>query len=803
MPDSRINAGQLSVQADVMQYFMQSASIPLIAFDREGVLAYFNTHVAEVLQVNPHILESCNVMALLNTRDKSIFRTHIDRVINDKQSSRCEIEIIFPEANRQTIRLISHPGVQDQDRILCWSSLESLTQIRRLEKTEALYQRAAEIIGKADSLKDFSHQLFELLRILFGIENGYVAIRDSQTGMIHFPYFVDKKDPSPEARKPANGMTDYVITMGRLAWLHDARSESSVTTEGFQFLGTTPTDWIGVPLAGKDRIVGMVAILTHEKGQIFSTKDIGLMLGVGRLLEVFMNRIELEESQHLLSAAIEQAAESVMITDVRGHILYVNPAFENLTGYSRNQVVGKTPAVIQSGKHDPEFYREMWKVLSAGETWRGRFINRRKDGELYEEDAVISPVRNKNGQVVNYVAVKRDITHETRLERQFLHAQKMEAAGKLVESIHHDFSNLLMVVRTNADYLLNQADNVKLDRNELDQIIHATDRGDELIRQLSGFSSGETDEPELENVNALLQEFVSTAKNLAGQEYEIRLDLAPRMDTIRANRGHVEQLLANLVINAADAMPDGGVIVLRSLMSAIRKEDKTNFADKPPADQHTYAVIEVEDQGPGIPPELIPEIFKSEYSTKNKDKGAGLGLPTSLEIMREHKGYIGVRNNLPVGSVFRLFFPATSAAAHEPVLLTQPIPEVPRGSETIILAEDDEGARRVISRMLQDQGYTILEAENGAMAIRYMLSHPQKIHLLLSDMMMPDFDGWALSEQVLGLQPGIKVIFVSGYNQAEIEEKGVNLSGRPIPLLSKPFRREELLNLVRRVLDTD
>jgi CheY-like chemotaxis protein len=172
-----------------------------------------------------------------------------------------------------------------------------------------------------------------------------------------------------------------------------------------------------------------------------------------------------------------------------------------------------------------------------------------------------------------------------------------------------------------------------------------------------------------------------------------------------------------------------------------------------------------------------------------------------LEIMREHRGFIGVKAGLPQGTTVRLLFPLADPPPPEPVLLVQPAAELPRGSETILLAEDDDGARRVVARMLQDQGYAVLEAENGAMAIRHMLGHGQKIHLLISDMMMPDFDGWALSEQVLGLQPGIRVIFISGYNAAEIEQKGVQLSGMTIPLLNKPFRREELLSLVRQVLD--
>jgi len=794
---------QLPVQEEVLRYFIQSASIPLLALDQSGDVKYFNKHLAEILDVKPALLEKFNLVEAMSARDRSVLSAHIRQVIDEKRPSRCEVELMIPDSVRQWIRLISHPGITGTGKPLCWSSVENITQVRRLEKTEALYQRSAEIIVQAETIKDFSKKIFDLLRILFGIENGYIATVDPRNGNIQFPYFIDQHDPCPEPRKPSNGLTDYVITVGRMVWLADSRSESSMASSGFQIHGTTPVDYIGVPLASKGKVVGMIAVQTYDPGHAFTPKDISLMLGVAHLFEVFLNRMELEESRHTLSSAIEQAAETVMITDVHGIIIYVNPAFEKSTGFSPQQAIGNSPHIIRSGKHDKSYYREMWDTLNAGKTWRGQFTNRKKDGTQFEEEAVISPVRNKNGEVVNFVAVKRDLTRETSLERQYIHVQRTEVVGRLVESIRHDFSNLLMSIRGQAEDLKKEFADTMPGRMELDRIIAAAGLGEELIRDLSSFTSESPDEPEVINANVLVQNFEPMARKLVGESFEIQLQLDPRMEEVRVNRVLAEQVLSNLIMNAADAMPQGGVIELRTMLSPVRKQDVTYLTDEAPEELHPYAVIDVVDSGSGIPEGKQSEIFQPDYSTKSDVEGRGHGLTAALEIMRKHRGFIGIKENLPTGSIFRLYFPAVLKGAPDPVVLTPPLPDLPRGGETILLAEDDEGARRVIARMLQDQGYNVLEAENGAMAIRFLLSHPGKVDLLLSDMMMPDFDGRALSEQISGLQPGIKVVFVSGYSRSDLDAEGVKPIDQSIPMLKKPFRREELVNLIRQVLDAN
>ncbi|HMP89506.1 MAG TPA: PAS domain S-box protein [Kiritimatiellia bacterium] len=783
---------------------LKSASMPVLALNGEGEVEWFSPHAADILRVTKHDeLKHFNFFKTMRHRDRSVLATHLDQVIREHRPARCELEVVLPDAGRQWVRLISHPGRGSGDAMLCWAVIENLTQIRRMEKNEAFYQRAAEIAGKAESLRDFSSRIFDLLRILFGIENGCVAIKNHHTGMIDFPFSVDVKNPLPVSRPQENGIADYVMTMGRMVWLNDARSGDKIDRLDFDITGAMPSDWIGVPLMYKQQVLGMVAIFTYEDGVIFNTKDIGLMLGIGNLFEVYLERMELQEAHARLSAAIEQADETILITDAHGIILYANPALEKITGYKISEVLGKTPAIFQSGKHSAEFYQEIWTVLGTGHTWRGTFINRRKDGTLYEEQASISPVRNHEGKAVNYVAVKRDISRERTLERQYLQVQKMEAINQLMSGISRDFRNLFMVVRQNAEYLsknVNHSDK----KTEVEEILHASSSGELLLRQLDYIAGDKDEQPVQIDINGFIQEFEPMANRLTGATVRLELNLHPRPVMTSARSGRLAHMLSNLLMQSIKRSPSGGLITIKTHPGSIYSGQHISFIDQPPDADTSFAKIEISDEGAHHDLARLADIFTFGVNLDAEIPGENVGLATSFEIIRQHRGYLAVENHASGGAAYVVYLPLSngSETTKRPPLqvATTEQQEFKPGNETILLAEDEEGARRVISRMLQDQGYTVIEAENGAMAIKSMLFYQGEINLLLTDLIMPDFDGRTLADQIRGLKPEIKVLFTSGYQQDELEESGISLP--PGSLLKKPFRREELIALVQKALGT-
>lgn len=779
---------------EVMQHLLQSASLPLVAINLQGRLEYHAVHVPEVLGAKSQDLNSLNVLKVLSERDQSILKAHLDRVIIDKQPARCEVEIKVLDGQKQWIRFVSHHGVDENGAVLCWSTLENLTQLRRLEKIEALYQRSSEIVRKSETLKEFSEKIFDLLKILFGIENGYVALHDARHDVLSFPYFTDRRDPPPASRGMAEGLTDYVITTARFFWLKDEQSISPFSDGSVHVMGSLPTDWIGVPLTYNGKVVGMTAIQMYEENASFTSKDVGLMLGVANLFELYIGRIEMEQSRNLLTQAVEHADESIVITDLRGIIEYVNTAFEKKTGFTRAQAIGQSLALINSGTHDESFFKEMWNDISNGKTWRGRFTNRKKDGTLYEEDVVITPIMNKEGQIVNYVGLKRDLTRETEAEHGSMSAHRIEIIERLVEGINHDFSNTLMTVRASAEDIKKEGASA-VSGSEADQIIEAVSRAEELVDTLSQLFSHEHERSGLVRLNELLLQFEPTAKRLVGERIKLRFELAPRMEPVRISWREVEQVLFSLLSRAVESMPQDEEIELRTLVAPARQDDAFHFIGDAPSGKRKCVVIEVTDRGASVAREDWKSLF-----TADKEK-ASIGMETVRQLIKKQHGCIGIKENVPSGMIFRLYFPVVSSDGHAPVALGKQQPVLPQGSETILLAEDDDGARRVIARMLQDQGYAVIEAENGAMAIRALLEQKDHIDLLITDMMMPDFDGGALSEQTHALKPDLKVIFVSGYSRSDLEAEGVLEKGSDASLLKKPFKREELLQLVRQTLD--
>jgi PAS domain S-box-containing protein len=780
-------------------------ALPLAALTHEGVALQVSPALTSLFNSKPGTLDGVNLLDPLRHRDHSTLRAHLDRVIENREVSRCEVELILPDRTRPTVRMISRPATDGRGRTLCWTVFENLTQVKRMEKTEALYQRAVEIHGESKSLTEFAASVFDLLRRLFGVENFYCAITDPLTGQVTFPFFKDQKDPPPVPRDPGDGMTDYVITMGRLVWLHDARSGSSASALGFRILGTPPADWIGVPLVHRQKVAGMIAIQSYEPTFIFNAKDIGLMLGVGHLFEVFLDRMALQENQIRLSQAIEQAAETVVITDLHGVIQYVNPAFESITGYTAAEVIGQNPKVLNSGRHDAAFYRQMWETLSAGKTWHGRFVNRRKDGSLYEEEAVISPVRNDQGVTVNYVAVKRDVTREARLERQYLRAQRAKSISPLSANVAHELRDRLLVIQQGARQLVDGT--LSDPAREGRMVLEAAEACEELLRHLTLFADDEPVVFDPTDLNSLVLGFETMARRLVAPACTLELDLSPRPARITASRVLVEQLLANLLLNAAEAMPDGGVISLRTGTETIDPHEGGGWVEPAPPSLSTAAVLEVVDQGPGIPRDIVPALFGLENNPDTPP--AGQGLPACLDLMRRHEGTIQIRPASPNGARLRCLFPVTGPAAGVPpppspsaAIADPPSAPATTGDETVLIAEDEEGARRVMVRMLQDAGYTVLEAENGATAVRQILFHEGPVHLLLTDLMMPDFDGRALAEQIRGMRPDIKVLYISGYSESQLEDVGIKPGLPGVKLMRKPFRRDELLTAVRTALGT-
>ncbi|TAN36765.1 MAG: PAS domain S-box protein [Verrucomicrobia bacterium] len=502
------------------------------------------------------------------------------------------------------------------------------------------------------------------------------------------------------------------------------------------------------------------------------------------------------ESQARLVTAVEQSPETIMITAPSGKIVYVNPAFEKITGYTRAEAYGQNPRILKSGKHEAAFYRQMWTTLTAGKVWSGHLINKRKDHTLYEEEATISPVFEAAGKIVNYVAVKRDVTHEVALEEQNRQAAKMEAVGQLAGGVAHDFNNMLQIIMGHVEMLLQVLPPEHPLRPDLLEIQNAARRSADLTRQLLAFSRKQAITPIMLDINTAISGSLKMLKRLIGENILLRFTPQPQSGRVFMDPGQVNQILVNLVVNARDAISGTGTISIaaapRTLLAADCR-DKPDFV--PPGD---YVLLTFHDDGAGMTPEIQAHLFEPFFTTKGIGKGTGLGLATVYGIVKQNHGAITVQSAPQQGTTFTIYLPlanTTDVAKEE-----QAAERVPTGTETVLVVEDEAPVLNLVQWSLAQLGYTVLTASTAADALHFVEQYTGPIHLLLTDVIMPEQSGKDAAECIQKLRPGIRILYMSGY-PADILEQYGHLPA-DLHVLQKPFSAAALAQQVRATLDT-
>jgi len=510
---------------------------------------------------------------------------------------------------------------------------------------------------------------------------------------------------------------------------------------------------------------------------------------------------DVTESRHnesvraLLSAAIEQAAEMIVITDSDGVIQYVNPAFEQVTGYAGGEAVGRTPNILKSGRHDAAFYEDLWNTIRAGRTWNGRLTNNRKNGTSYVEEAVISPVLDRSGRIVNFVAVKRDITEQVQLEERLRQAQKMEAIGQLAGGVAHDFNNLLTPIIGYAELLQMRLAPEDPTHSALSEIRRAGEGARRLTAQLLAFSRKQVIEMRVFDLSTQIGRMRRMLRRTIREDIEIAFHRADTPTPVRGDASQVEQVVMNLVVNAQDAMPRGGAMTVEVANVVL---DEVGLRAGPSLLPGPYVLLSVMDTGLGMDAETLAHIFEPFFTTKERGKGTGLGLATVYGIIRQHGGDVTVESEPDRGSTFRVYLPRASEGASTDERTGQSA-ETPGGKETILVVEDDESVRRLTCSVLRAHGYTVLAADGGQSALALMGVEQAPVHLLLTDVVMPGINARETYRRLVALRPGLKVLYMSGYTEDVLGPQGVLEEG--VHLIGKPFTVEALTRKVREVLD--
>lgn len=506
-----------------------------------------------------------------------------------------------------------------------------------------------------------------------------------------------------------------------------------------------------------------------------------------------------ENELRKLSRAMEQSPVSIVITSTKGEIEYVNPKFLQVTGYAMEEVLGVNPRILKSGETSSDEYRTLWQTIIAGGEWHGEFHNRKKDGSLFWERAAISPIFDAAGQISNFLAIKEDITDQKVLEEELAQSQRLETVGQLAGGVAHDFNNMLGVILGSVDLAL---DRVKADDplgHDLLEIRKAAEHSADLTRQLLGFARKQIIRPRTLDLNVTIDKTLSMLGRLLGEDITLHWRPAPELWSVTIDPSQIEQILVNIAVNARDAMSGGGELIIETTNAVL---DESYCVDKPECHPGNYVMIRISDNGEGMTPAILARIFEPFFTTKSLGQATGMGLATIYGIVKQNKGCIIVSSTLGAGTTFRIYLPRTEAivAAKKDVTPGDQSRIDGHGSETILLVEDEPAILELAKRILVRSGYRVLPALNPSQALELAASHAGPLHLLISDVVMPEMSGKELAEQLSGVRPETKILFMSGYTAEVIARHGVQ--DNAIDLIRKPFAKKDLLSKIRQILDS-
>ncbi|HOW55012.1 MAG TPA: PAS domain S-box protein [Syntrophorhabdaceae bacterium] len=498
-----------------------------------------------------------------------------------------------------------------------------------------------------------------------------------------------------------------------------------------------------------------------------------------------------EEIRRLVTA-LEQAAEDVVITDVNGVIEYVNPAFESVTGYSRQEAIGNTPRILKSGIHDDKFYKDLWETITGGNVWSGIIINRRKDGALIHEEATISPLVDSAGRINGYVALKRDVTRQMQLESQLHQSQKMEVVGQLAGGIAHDFNNILSAIMGYSNLIQLKIPLNDPVRHYVDQIVVSSGKAAALTQSLLAFSRKQIIDPKPIEVNTSIAGTKKILSRLITEDITLRTEFGEGELVIMADLVQLDQVLMNLVANARDAMPKGGTITIRTERTVVGNYLLEGHQELKPGD---YARVSVIDTGAGMDEKIRERIFEPFFTTKESGKGTGLGLAIVYGIIQQHNGSIRVKSEPGHGTTFEILLPIVKA----PSVKQEEAPaDIPRGSEKVLVVEDNGELRSLLRTILEQHGYSVIEAVDGLDAIDRQ--NECRADLVILDVVMPRMNGKETYEVLKSRDPSVRVLFMSGYTDDIIHQKGV--LDPTINYIAKPIMPKDFMKKVREVLDS-
>ena len=674
-----------------------------------------------------------------------------------------------------------------------------ISQRKRAEQLQSTLYRIADCATSAQDLQELYRSIHGIVSELVYARNFYIALYDADRKLLTWPYFVDEQDPAPSDPEPmGQGLTEYVIRTGQALLATPDKFDELVACGEVELIGAPSIDWLGVPLKTGDKTLGVIVVQSYTEAFRYGSHERDILNFVSQhvasAIEHKMDQEALRRSEARYRALFERAAYGIYRSNLAGVVTDANPAMAAMLGYgSPAEVIGLNgTAELFAEPEDRERIVREFRETGGGGNVETRW--RRKDGKIITVRLSGRAAFDAQGLLEFYEMMVEDVTERRALEDQLRHAQKMEAVGRLAGGVAHDFNNLLTVIKGYSELMLTQLVEADAMRSEVEEIRKAADRAATLTRQLLAFSRRQVLAPKVLDLNAVVLNMDKLLRRLLGEDVELACNFAPDLGRVKADPGQIEQVIMNLAVNARDAMPQGGRMLIQTSNLDFATDEIKEHAMVPCG---RYVLVSVSDTGIGMADDVRSHVFEPFFTTK--ERGTGLGLSTVYGIVKQSGGYIWVQSEAGKGATFQVYLPRVDEAPDQDESRIDN-PALHRGTETILLVEHEDEVRQLIRQMLQRHGYDVIETRSAGEGLLACERHRGDLHLLLTDVVLSHMNGSELSVRMKEMRPGLRVLYISGYTEEAVFRDGTLGPGNAF--LQKPFTAEALAIKVRNVLDS-
>ncbi|HTB91257.1 MAG TPA: PAS domain S-box protein [Candidatus Sulfotelmatobacter sp.] len=763
----------------------------------DGSVHFANSIFQSSLGYRPDDLMGRSLHALVHTADVAAVRNHLEEVAAQNGAPlTCRCRFRGRDGSWRWFEITCRSRLSDPsfNGILLYGL--DVTELHRMESERQVISDVVHALNQTANLDQLLTHIHLALKRILPAENCFVALHDPQRDVFEFPFFADEFDSAPPPQKVGRSCTAYVFRTGKAMLIPQSEFDNLAALGEVELVGSAAPAWLGVPLKTPTATIGVLVVQNYQNEHAYDLRDLEFLDSVGGHIALAIERRraeeELRKSESMLSLLFERNPLPTWLYDVETlRFLRVNLAAVGQYGFSQSEFERMSILEIRPTAEREKVSAHLMQMKAESEE-HAFWLHQGKDGKTFEVE-IISHELVYAGRRVRLV-VAQDISERRHLELQLRQSQKMEAVGRLAGGVAHDFNNLLMVIKGHTELLLGALSPTDSIARKIEQIDRSADRATTLTRQLLAFSRLQVLQPQIINLNSVVEEMGKLLPRLIGEDIELILRPGQQLGTIRADASQMEQVIMNLAVNSRDAMPTGGKLLIGTCNCDL---DQSYTASHPLMKPGSYVLLDVTDTGTGMDEETQAHIFEPFFTTKEKGKGTGLGLATVYGIVKQSGGFIWVYSELGKGTSFKIYLPRVN---EREVHLGTPKPsvEIPAGTETVLLTEDEQDVREIAREFLESGGYKVIEAKNGKDAITIAAEHRGKIDLLVTDMVMPGMTGQELAVRLQQEHSGIAVVFMSGYSEhAATEMADADPSVR---LLTKPFSRGAILRTVREIL---